>query len=81
MKNLPTFLLGAALLSYCLAASAQTRPATQPKTPPGKPLPRPTGAAAPKGRVYGAPLIKDPAAFRRSGRPADAVPVPPRREE
>ncbi|GAB3872019.1 hypothetical protein GCM10028824_21910 [Hymenobacter segetis] len=63
-----------ALLSFCWTARAQTTPATPPKTQPVKPLPYPKGAAAPKGKAYGAPFIKDTAAFRRSGRPADAVP-------
>jgi hypothetical protein len=71
MNSVSACLLGVALLSFCLTAQAQTIPATQPKSPPVKPLPRPKGAAAPKGKAYGAPLIKDTAAFRRSGRPAD----------
>ena len=71
MKSLSACLLGVALLSLCWTAQAQTTPATQSKTPPAKPLPRPKGTAAPKGKAYGAPFIKDTAAFRRSGRPAD----------
>ncbi|WP_460608797.1 hypothetical protein [Hymenobacter terrigena] len=71
MKSVSACLLGVALLSLCWTAQAQTTPATQPKTPPVKPMPRPKSAAAPKGKAYGAPLIKDTAAFRRSGRPAD----------
>lgn len=70
MKNLPACLLGVALLSLGLAAQAQTTPIA-PKAQPAKPLPPPSRPAAPRGKAYGAPLIKDTAAFRRSGRPAD----------
>ena len=81
MKNIPDFLLCVMLLSFSLAAQGQTVPTTQSKAQSVKPLPRPKGAAVPKGKAYGAPLIKDTAAFRRSGRPADIVPIPPRQKE
>ena len=71
MKNLPACLLGVALLSLGLAAQAQTTPVAPSKAQPAKPLPPPSRPAAPRGKAYGAPLIKDTAAFRRSGRPAD----------
>jgi len=81
MKNIPSFLLSVALLSLCLVAQAQTTPALQSKTQLVKPLPRIKGTVVRQSKAYGAPLIKDTAAFRRSGRPADIVPIPPRQEE
>jgi hypothetical protein len=78
LKRTPTFLLGLALLGAGLAAQGQTTPATQPKNPPVKSQPRPSDPAAKPRPAFSTPLIKDTAAFgrkfRRSGRPADAVP-------
>ena len=81
MKNIPAFLLCVIFLSLCLVAQAQTMPALQPKIHSVKPLPRIKGTVVRKGKAYGAPFIKDTAAFRRSGRPADIVPIPPRQKE
>ena len=78
MKNLPACLLGLALLRLGLAAQGQTTPAAQPKNPPAKSTPRPTGPAPKPRATFSTPLIKDTAAFgqkfRRYSRPADAVP-------
>jgi len=76
MNLAPSFLLGLALLGLGLSAPAQTSPASQPKTRPGKGAPRPTGPAAQKRTAYATPFFKDTAAFRRSGRPADKIPIP-----
>jgi len=71
MKPASAFLLGLALMGLCVAAQAQTTP--PPKTQPVKSGPRTKGVAQ-KRTAYAPPLITDTAAFRRSGRPADAVP-------
>ncbi len=71
MKPTSPFLLGLALLGLCVATQAQTTP--KPKTQPVKPGPRTKGAAQ-KRTAYAPPFTTDTAAFRRSGRPADAVP-------
>ncbi|GAB3590464.1 invasion associated locus B family protein [Hymenobacter daeguensis] len=77
MKRTSTFLLGWALLGCCLAAHGQTAPASPPQNPSVKAQPGPK-VAAQKRSAFATPLIKDTAAFgrkfRRSGRPADAVP-------
>jgi len=79
MKNLPACLLGVALLSLGLAVQAQTTPVAPSKAQPAKPLRHPSRPAAPKGEAYGGPFIKDTAAFRRSGRPADGPNRHPRK--
>ncbi|HEX8503876.1 MAG TPA: hypothetical protein VF630_00805 [Hymenobacter sp.] len=72
MQRTIPFLLG--LLCFGLTASAQTTPAPLPQAQPVKEARRPAGTA-PKPRTNLTPVfIKDTAAFRRSGRPADAVP-------
>ena len=71
MKNLSICLLGLVLLGTCMTAQAQTRPVDSSKAQPAKLLRHPSRPDAPKGKAYGATRIKDTAAFRRSGRPAD----------
>lgn len=81
MKHTPAFLFGLALMGLGVAAQGQTAPAAEPV----KSQPQPKGPAAPKRPTVAAPIIKDTAAFnrkfRRSGRPADNVPVFPRRDK
>ncbi|WP_046247229.1 hypothetical protein [Hymenobacter terrenus] len=73
MKHVPSFLLGLVLMSLCVVAQAQTTPAPQPKNQPVKSEPRPQGSAAQKHAAQAPSFIKDTAAFRRSGRPADGI--------
>jgi hypothetical protein len=72
MKPASSFLLGLALMGLYVAAQSQTIPKS--KTQPMKPMPRTKGTAAQKRTAYAPPFTTDTAAFRRSGRPADAVP-------
>jgi hypothetical protein len=75
MQHALSFLLGLVLLGLgCSAAQAQTTPV--PKTQPAKASSRTEGATA-KKRPAAHSFIKDTAAFRRSGRPVDKVPVRP----
>jgi hypothetical protein len=80
LKRTPTFLLGLALLGAGLAAQGQAAPTAEPKNPSVKSQPGPK-VAAQKRPTFATPIIKDTAAFgrkfRRSGRPADAVPNRP----
>ena len=73
MKPDPIFLLGMTLVALCGPASAQTTPTPAPTTAPRKGVPHPKRAAAPP-RTSSVWAVKiDTAAFRRSGRPADAI--------
>ena len=81
MQRTPFYLLGLMFLSLSWPASAQTRPVLAPKAHPGKGVPRPNGAAAPKRTAPALAVKMDTAAFRRSGRPADGpnrIPILPR---
>jgi hypothetical protein len=73
MKRVPIFLLGWALLGQGVSASAQTAPATHPKSQPGKAVPRAKRAAPDKRATFATAFPMDTAAFRRSGRPHDSI--------
>ncbi|WP_460623759.1 hypothetical protein [Hymenobacter tenuis] len=73
MKHAPAFLLGLTLLALCGPASAQTTPTPAPNTPLGKGVPHPKRAAASPRTAPVSAVKMDTAAFRRSGRPADAI--------
>jgi hypothetical protein len=73
MKPNPLFLLGLTLVALCGPASAQTTPTPSPNTSPGKGVAHPKRTAAPLRTAAKSAVKIDTAAFRRSGRPADAI--------
>ncbi|WP_460615562.1 hypothetical protein [Hymenobacter seoulensis] len=73
MKPAPLFLLGLTLVALSGPAAAQTTPTTAPGTPPAKGVPQPKRAATPPRMASMSAVKMDTAAFRRSGRPVDAI--------
>ncbi len=75
MKFTPIFLVGLTLVSLCGPAFGQTTPTRQSKAHPAKGMPRPQRVATPTHTGSALAIKMDTAAFRRSGRPADRVPL------
>jgi hypothetical protein len=73
MKINPIFLLGMTLLVLCGPISAQTTPTPTTKTHPREGIRHPERAVAPPHTVSMSAVKMDTAAFRRSGRPVDAI--------
>jgi hypothetical protein len=72
MKSTPFILVSLALFSLCGTVSAQTTPSTPSKPTKGT---HPIGKPAPRRTASPLAYKMDTAAFRRSGRPADRVPI------